>query len=146
MQINGVNSGFYFYDSDAQTYAEINTPDALAKANRLLYQNLGGAHAYINGMAFFSAPIQHWGWYREGNTNYGKPMAEWDWSAMKTGDFGIVRNHIYTIQIDNIVGLGTGIISNTDPLLPPTDKVSYAVKFRVNIQKWATLPTQNWEW
>lgn len=146
LQINVANSGFYFYDSDAQAYTQIDTPAAVAKTNRLLYQNLGGAHAYINGMAFFSAPIQHWGWYRAGNENYGKPMAEWDWSAMKTGDFGIVRNHVYTIQIDNIAGLGTGIISNTDPLLPPTDKVSYAVKFRVNIQKWATLPTQKWEW
>lgn len=146
LQINAVNSGFYFYDSDLQKYTEINTPDAVTKVNRLLYQNLGGAHAYIDGMAFFSAPVQHWGWYREGNANFGKPMDEWDWSAMKTGDFGIVRNHIYTIQIDNIAGLGTGIINDTDPLLPPTDKVSYAVRFRVNIQKWATLPTQKWEW
>ena len=146
LQINVVNSGFYYYDSETQAYTEINSPETVAKANRLLYQNLGGAHAYINGMTFFSAPIQHWGWYRTGNENYGKAMAEWDWSAMKTGDFGIVRNHIYTIQIDNIAGLGTGIINDTDPLLPPTDKVSYAVKFRVNIQKWATLPVQKWEW
>lgn len=146
LQINAINSGFYFYDSETQSYTEINTPEAVSKANRLLYQNLGGAHAYINGMAFFSAPIQHWGWYRSGNGNYDKPMAEWDWSIMKTGDFGIVRNHIYTIQIDNIAGLGTGIINNTDPLLPPTDKVGYAVRFRVNIQKWATLPVQKWEW
>ncbi len=146
LQINAVNSGFYFYDSDSQSYVEINSPAAVTKVNRLLYQNLGGAHAYINGMAFFSAPVQHWGWYRSGNDNFGKSMDEWDWSKMKTGDFGIVRNHVYTIQIEAIAGLGTGIISDTDPLLPPTDKVSYAVKFRVNIQKWATLPTQQWEW
>lgn len=146
LQINAANSGFYFYDSETQAYTEINSPETVVKANRLLYQNLGGAHAYINGMAFFSAPIQHWGWYRTGNDNFNKPMSEWDWSDMKTGDFGIVRNHIYTIQIDNIAGLGTGIINDKDPLLPPTDKVSYAVRFRVNIQKWATLPVQKWEW
>lgn len=146
LQVNTVNGGLYFYDSESGEYTEINTPEAVHKVNHLLYQNLGGAHAYINGMAFFSAPIQHWGWYREGNKNFGKPMDEWEWSAMKTGDFGIVRNHVYTIQIDKIAGLGTGIIHNTDPLLPPTDKVGYAVRFRVNIQKWATLPTQKWEW
>lgn len=146
LQINVANSGFYFYDSETQQYTQINSPESVAKANRLLYQNLGGAHAYVNGMAFFSAPIQHWGWYRDGNDNKDKALAEWDWSKMKTGDFGIVRNHIYTIQITNIAGLGTGIINNTDPLLPPTDKVSYAVRFRVNIQRWATLPTQKWEW
>lgn len=146
LQINAANSGFYYYDSDTKQYTEINSTEAINKANRLLYQNLGGAHAYIDGMAFFSAPIQHWGWYRENNDNKELPMADWDWSKMKTGDFGIVRNHIYTINIQTIAGLGTGIISTDDPLLPPTDKVSYAVKFRVNIQKWATLPTQNWEW
>lgn len=146
LQINAANSGFYYYDSDTKQYTQINTTAAINKANRLLYQNLGGAHAYIDGMAFFSAPIQHWGWYREDNVNKNVPMADWDWSKMKTGDFGIVRNHIYTINIETIAGLGTGIISTDDPLLPPTDKVSYAVKFRVNIQKWATLPVQTWEW
>lgn len=146
LQVNGSNSGFYYYDSDTKQYTQINSAEAINKANRLLYQNLGGAHAYIDGMAFFSAPIQHWGWYREGNENKDKALADWDWSKMKTGDFGIVRNHVYTINIQTIAGLGTGIISTDDPLLPPTDKVSYAVKFRVNIQKWATLPTQTWEW
>lgn len=146
LQINAANSGFYYYDSDTKQYTEINSTESINKANRLLYQNLGGAHAYIDGMAFFSAPIQHWGWYRTDNANKGLSMADWDWSKMKTGDFGIVRNHIYTINIEKIAGLGTGIISTDDPLLPPTDKVSYAVKFRVNIQKWATLPIQNWEW
>ncbi len=146
LQVNGANSGFFYYDSDTKTYTEINSTESINKANRLLYQNLGGAHAYIDGMAFFSAPIQHWGWHREDNVNKNKAMADWDWEKMKTGDFGIVRNHIYTINIEKIAGLGTGIISTDDPLLPPTDKVSYAVKFRVNIQKWATLPTQSWEW
>ena len=146
LQINTTNSGYYYYDSETRSYVANNTANDVAKVNRLLYQNLGGAHAYINGMAFFSAPIQHWGWYREGNPNYDKSMAEWDWSQMKTGDFGIVRNHVYTIDIASIKGLGTGIINTTDPLLPTSDKVSYAVKFRVNIQKWATLPAQKWEW
>lgn len=147
LQVNAANTDFYYYDSDSKGYIKIDSPDAITKANRLLYQNLGGAHAYINGMAFFSAPIQHWGWYRNDNDNKSKAtMADWDWSIMKTGDFGIVRNHIYKIQVNTISGLGTGIISDTDPLLPPTDKVSYAVKFRVNIQKWATLPTQQWDW
>ncbi len=146
LQITAVNSGFYFYDSELQEYVEINSPTTVVKANRLLYQNLGGAHAYVNGMAFFTAPIQHWGWYREGNPNFGKSMDDWDWSQMRAGDFGVVRNHVYSIQIDRIAGLGTGVISPDDPLLPTTDKVSYAVKFRVNIQKWATLPVQKWEW
>lgn len=137
---------FYYYDSDASDFVAINTADRVTKVNRLLYQNIGGAHAYIDGKAFFSAPIQHWGWYRDGNDNKDLTIDKWDWSQMKTGDFGIVRNHVYTIEVGKITGLGTGIIDVNDPLLPPTDKVSYAVRFRVNIQKWATLPKQVWNW
>lgn len=73
-------------------------------------------------------------------------MAEWDWSKMKTGDFGIVRNHVYTMKIGKIEGLGTGIADPDDPIVPPADKVKYAVHFHVNIQKWAVLPTQEWNW
>lgn len=150
LQFKSTSSGFYYYDADLESYQEI-TSTNIDKVNRLLYQNLGGAHAYINGRAFFTAPIQHWGWYRKlenGNNqeNYGKPIDQWDWTKMKTGDFGIVRNHVYTIEVSKIAGLGTGIINDNDPLLPPTDKVAYSVNFRVNIQKWATLPTQKWEW
>lgn len=146
LQLKGTAPGYYYYDSNVQSYVELTTEDAITAANRLLYQNLGGAHAYIDGKAFFSAPIQHWGWYRAGNENSGKAMADWDWSKMKVGDFGVVRNHIYNIEVNKIAGLGTGIINESDPLLPPTDKVGYDVHFHVNIQKWATLPKQTWEW
>lgn len=134
------------------------TTDNINYVNRLLYQNLGGAHMYKNGYAFFTAPIYHWGWYRkeikdasgkitqEKNPNYGKPANEWDWSKMRTGDFGLVRNHIYTVKIGKIEGLGNGIKDPNDPLLPSADKVGYEVHFHVNIQKWAVLPTQNWDW
>lgn len=146
LQLQGTAPGYYYYDSNLSQYIELTTQTAINTANRLLYQNLGGAHAYINGKAFFSAPIQHWGWYRTGNENFGKAMSDWDWEKMKVGDFGVVRNHIYTIEISKIAGLGTGIIDESDPLLPPTDKVGYSVHFHVNIQKWATLPKQTWEW
>ena len=150
LQVDGTDyetlKNYYYYDSDASDFVAINTADRVSKVNRLLYQNIGGAHAYIDGKAFFSAPIQHWGWYRENNENKDLTIDKWDWSKMQTGDFGIVRNHVYTIEIGKITGLGTGIIDDNDPLLPPTDKVSYAVRFRVNIQKWATLPKQVWNW
>lgn len=147
LQMTSLTSGYYYYDVTSGKYKAITTPKDLENVNRLLYQNLGGAHMFFEGRAFFTAPIQHWGWYRSTNTNKDKPMAEWDWSTMKTGDFGIVRNHVYSINVTKIAGLGTGVIDpEHQPLLPPTDKVGYQVLFRVNIQKWATLPTQNWEW
>jgi len=152
LQIMQANENLYFYNSATQKYEKV-TAEYLNTANRLLLQNLGGAHFYKEGMAFFSAPIQHWGWYRtekddpqkEANPNFGKPMDEWDWTKMETGDFGVVRNHIYTLNIGKIEGLGTGIKDPDEPIVPPADKVGYQVHFHVNIQKWAVLPTQQWD-
>lgn len=148
-------STLYFFNPAEGKYQAIDASN-LDYVNLLLYQNLGGAHYYKDGMAYFSAPIQHWGWYRTAednkenglgkNENYGKPMDEWDWSVMKTGDFGIVRNHVYTMKIGSITGLGTGIANPDVPIVPPADKVKYAVHFHVNIQRWAVLPTQEWNW
>lgn len=148
LQVKSLNSGYWFWDPERKEHRQISDRDAQIAVNKLLFQNLGGAHCYTEGMAFFTAPIQHWGWYRADNKNRteNRPFAEWKWDEMKTGDFGIVRNHVYTMEISKIAGLGTGVIDEDDPVLPPSDNVGYAVNFRVNIQKWATLPTQKWEW
>jgi len=151
----GEDLNLWFYNSVVGEYQQI-TSSNVNVANLLLLQNLGGAHMYNKGKAYFSAPIQHWGWYRQettkasgakqnANPNKGQPMAEWDWSKMETGDFGIVRNHIYEMQIGKIVGLGTGIKDPDEPIVPPADKVGYQVHFHVNIQKWAVLPVQTWD-
>ncbi len=155
--LNGKELYYYSARANGASYIRITTEN-LIEVNRLLYQNLGGAHAFVNGMAFFTAPVQHWGWHRENNKaenngtgtwsggNNGRPMSEWDWSLMKAGDFGIVRNHVYTVNVSSIAGLGTGILAETDPLLPSADKIGYNIHFDIFIQKWAVLPTQNWEW
>lgn len=161
LQLASVPNNLYFYDPIKLNYAQI-TNENIDHVNLLLYQNLGGAHYYQKGMAYFSAPIQHWGWYRSDNVNrtdveekddegnvtgtHPRTFAEWDWKSMKTGDFGIVRNHVYTMKIGKIEGLGTGIADPTEPIVPPADKVSYAVHFHINIQRWAVLPTQEWNW
>ncbi len=150
LQITEPNEKLYFYNTVNQKYEPI-TSGYLNTVNRLLLQNLGGAHFYKDGMAFFSAPIQHWGWYRADNENAqpkgdgtAKTIDDWDWTKMKTGDFGVVRNHVYSLKIGKIEGLGTGIKNPDEPIVPPADKVGYKVHFHVNIQKWAVLPTQNW--
>lgn len=166
LQIKALNGkDLYYFSTNANSTSYVQVTEArFDEVNRLLYQNLGGAHAYVDGMAFFTAPIQHWGWHRSSNKaeavtdpktgeqtgwtggNNGRPMADWDWSQMKAGDFGIVRNHVYTVNVSKIAGLGTGIRNADHPLLPSAEKVGYNVHFDVNIQKWALLPVQNWEW
>lgn len=140
------NSTLYFYDPADKTEKRLNSAVNIERANRLLFEGLGGANAYTHGRAFFSAPIQHYGWQRADNENKTLAQREWDWTKMKAGDFGVVRNHKYTIEVSSITGLGTGILNYDDPLLPPSDNVTYNMRFQVLIQKWAVLPTQKVEW
>ena len=157
---NTTNAKLFFHDPLAPVGAQevaLNSEANIARANRLLYETLGGASAYTNGRAFFSAPIHHFGWYRKGtntintgnqktNPNYGKTQREWDWTKMEAGDFGLVRNHSYQLVVNQISGLGTGILGFDDPLLPPSDNVTYNMRFSILIQKWAVLPTQGIDW
>jgi len=159
--LNGKELYYFSSKANSQQYVKIQESD-FTEVNRLLYQNLGGAHMFLQGKAFFTAPIQHWGWYRTTNQankvtgsdgkvtysggNNGRPMSEWDWSQMLAGDFGIVRNHVYTVNVGKIAGLGTGIRNDDHPLLPSADKIGYNIHFDIHIQKWALLPPQQWEW
>lgn len=157
---NTTNAKLFFHDPLAPAGDQelaLNSEANIARANRLLYETLGGASAYTNGRAFFSAPIHHFGWYRDGNNtintgnqktnpNRGKTQQQWDWTKMEAGDFGLVRNHSYELVVNQISGLGTGILGFDDPLLPPSDNVTYNMRFSILIQKWAVLPTQTIDW
>lgn len=157
---NTTNAKLFFHDPLAATGAQevaLNSEANIARANRLLYETLGGASAFNEGRAFFSAPIHHYGWYRNSsntintgnqktNPNYGKTQREWDWTKMEAGDFGLVRNHSYSLEVNQISGLGTGILGFDDPLLPPSDNVTYNMRFHILIQKWAVVRKQSIDW
>lgn len=54
----------------------------------------------------------------------------------------MVRNHTYDIEVESITGLGTGIGTPTDPIIPPAESKDYYVKYKVNVLKWALVPSQ----
>lgn len=112
-------------------------------ANRVLMQQVGYASLYNAGAAYFNIPVKHTGWYRNGNAQ--KNADEIDWSKVRVGDFGLVRNHSYSINVTEISGLATGIGGYDDPIVPPADTKDYYVAYRVNILKWAVVPQQNVE-
>lgn len=143
---NELGSKLYFHDPESAELKNLSTTDNVARANRLLFETLGGAMAYHHGRAFFSAPIQHLGWQRESNEQKSIPQSEWDWSKMLAGDFGVVRNHVYTLSVNSISGLGTGILDYKNPILPSSEQVAYNMSFSIRIQKWAIVPTQEIDW
>lgn len=116
---------------------------SLTEANTALMQQVGYCYRYEEGAAYFNIPVKHYGWYRTGNTQ--KDATKIDWSKVLVGDFGMVRNHSYSISATKIVGLATGIGGKEDPIVPPADTKDYYVAYRVNILKWAMLPDQSVE-
>lgn len=55
----------------------------------------------------------------------------------KLGEYGVVRNHIYKIDINSITGLGTPVYDPTKPIDPTTPREEYSyLAARVNILAW----------
>ena len=119
----------------------------LAEVNKMLLQQAGQARGYKDGRAYFSTPIKHLGYGTRGSVNTGKePQDEaFDWKAVQAGDFGLVRNHAYSINITGISGLGAGIPDDEVPIVPPVDETDYYFATRINILNWAKVADQNVE-
>lgn len=117
----------------------------IAAANSMLLQQVGTCAYYLNGSAYFNIPVLHYGWYRTANEANQKAGAtgNLNWKNVRVGDFGMVRNHSYSINVQAITGLGTGIAGENDPIIPPADTQDQYVSYRVNILKWAVVPQQN---
>ncbi|MDE7180986.1 MAG: fimbria major subunit [Muribaculaceae bacterium] len=135
-----VNNGYQ--KIGATTDADAGTIDLLL-ANKTLMGNVGYAVKYETGAGYFNIPVKHYGWYRPGNLQ--KEDNKIDWNQVRIGDFGLVRNHAYSINVTNILGIATGIGGLDNPIVPPADTNDFFVAYRVNILKWALLPTQDVE-
>ena len=147
LKANANTTGIYIVNGNG--YEEIGTGEGMVSvldANKALYQQVGMAAYYINGAAYFNIPVLHYGWYRVGNPNAAAgATGNIDWNKVNVGDFGMVRNHSYKVNVSKIAGLGTGIAGVDDPIVPPADTKEQYISYRVNILKWAVVPTQNVE-
>lgn len=137
------------YKQIVQTVTDSKTQLSLTEANIALARNVGYALYYTSGHAYFNIPVKHYGWYRKGNENRydvttGKLLEKetLDWNKVQVGDFGMVRNHSYSITVDKITGLASGIGGDDVELVPPAFTQDYYMSYRVNILKWAVVPTQ----
>lgn len=132
-------------------YVEVTSANFNIVNQQMLYA-AGTAQGFQGGKAYFNIPIKHLGFYRKGNKNYiedgviknkNATDKDFDWSAVQSGDFGLVRNHVYSIVVDKIEGLGNGIPNPDDPIVPPTDPEEYFIGARIMVLNWAVVPTQN---
>lgn len=158
----------YFFSADAQTYTGL-TPEDLKcvergagseKAYEVYFQlsDAGAAktwYKYENGnysaiadnTAFNTAlaAIQPALVYKNGMTYYWTEIKHLG-AAGKTAEYGVVRNHVYKVNITDITGYGTPVYNGTTDFVTPekpADIVTY-VSAQINILSWR-LVENNYE-
>ena len=113
--LDGTKVNTNWYKRNGDNFTDI-TADAL---NQDLVDNLTPALLYENGQTYYFTDIKHLG-----------------------TSFGVVRNHIYDIQVNSITGLGTPIVGNdfeiSTPVVPETDKETF-VSAEINILSWRVV-------
>ena len=131
------------YASIGGVYQKV-TSDNIDKINEQMFYAAGTVQGYNGGKVYYTIPIQHLGFQRAGNPNEGKTAnnKEFNWEEVKSGDFGLVRNHVYSITVTEIKGLGNAIPNPDDPIVPPTDPEEYYIGARLIVLNWAMVPEQ----
>lgn len=102
---------------EASSYTDV-TKDALQTL-----MNDNPAQIRKDGKAYYFIPIRHLGT-----------------DPTKVGYYGIVRNHVYSINIQNMYGFGTPVYDPTkviDPTIPSNDATYLAA--RINVLSWRVV-------
>lgn len=146
LQLRSVpTTGLYYKPNGSDVWVPVNEQtdaNIVDQINLLLVQQIGYAYAYTQNKCYFSIPIKHLGFYENDTDASPEVNGSIDWTKVRVGDFGIVRNHVYTLGVDGIKGLATGIENLSYPIVPPMDQDTYWVKYRINILNWRIVPTQ----
>ena len=81
------------------------------------------ALVYRNGMTYYYMDIKHLG------------------NKDKVGEFGIVRNHVYSVNITDINGFGTPVYEGTHDFVKPEkpEPVTSYVAAQINILSWRVV-------
>lgn len=90
---------------------------------------IGPAKLYAGGKAFFYIPLKHY-YAAETNAQY-LPLDE-----VVEGNYGIVRNNWYSLSVNKITGLGTGVGGDDDIPVPDPEEDAYAIDAVLNVLQW----------
>lgn len=134
-----------YYKADGGKWEEVNSAN-LADANVMLQKNIGSAACFDHSRGFYYLPIRHYNTANyDGNFTYdadGKVINN-------SGEYGVVRNHIYEVKVGVIEGLAFGqpaypdgtpgdedLWEETTPLPDPEEVIQYKFKAELNILDW----------
>lgn len=121
----GKTKVWYTYSSDGNHTPIAGVDDLTAieaATNTYLAENVKPAIVYVEGMTYYIVDVEHLG------------------ADKSATQYGVVRNHVYQIDINSIKGYGSPIYSGMDfiveqPEYPETQEDSY-VAARINVLSW----------
>lgn len=125
-----------FTDSTIKSYYVV----AQLKSGTTVYKkDTGDSYVEANtecNAALKTIPAQVW---KEGKTYYYTTIKHLG-SENSIAEYGVVRNHIYKVNIDAIKGLGTPVYDPTEDIVPvtPGEELSY-IAARINILAWRVV-------
>ena len=117
----GANKTWYKYDS-TNGYVAFDLADNTAKTNEYL-NGVEPALLYANGQTYYYVDIEHLG--------------------TAAAKYGVVRNHVYQIDINSISGYGSPVYIGTGSIVTPPEyptegEASY-VAARINVLSWKVV-------
>lgn len=124
LSVAGEGKTWYKYSSDGnhQPFNLTDSADNIAKTNAYLAANVKPAIIYVDGMTYYYVDVEHLG-AKGSDTQYG-----------------VIRNHVYQIDINSIKGYGSPIYSSEDftveqPEYPEEYDDTY-VAAKINVLSW----------
>lgn len=91
--------------------------------NNILFQ-LGGAKVWTAGLTYYYVPLRHLG-SKENSTGY----------------YGVVRNHVYKLTLNTLIGLGTPVYNPEETIYPQhPDKDETYIGAKINVLSWKIVP------
>lgn len=98
---------------------------ATLNSNLKAFNASAPAEAFNGGKMFYSIPIQH--------------LVALDPTGLKLGNYGLVRNHWYKIQVEKVLNLGRGVFDPDEQKLKPGDDENpdkFGLAARINVLSW----------
>lgn len=149
---DNIPTGLFWYNANAaedeNPYQAITTTN-VSKVNEALL-TAGYATLYGGGRCYFNIPIEHLGIRTNVSgstgdyvTNAKNADGTYNFNSCPAGSFGLVRNHVYNINVSKISGLATALRDENQPIVPPVDEVEYHIAAKLKVLNWRIVPTQN---
>jgi hypothetical protein len=130
--VSVIDDGTVWYKNQDGTNAYTNTE--LDNALRS-FNDEAPAVGYEDGQMYYSIPIEHLRPNAPSKSDIYNGKAK-----ILEGHFGVVRNHIYQLTIDQIANPGHGVYDPDEPIVPPVEtETKFYIGVKVNILSWKTV-------